>query len=154
MPADVPGLLVKMEDWNLREDAKYRGVPEVPARPVHHRGSGRGAHGRGRAAGGRSSMRARAGPAGGLGPNIGRDFAGLLCIAGVGPPRRGAAGGPATVGQGNFCVMDSLAQVLGGAPGACTDPRAERRAEEATGEIRRLCRIGGAGIVPTVATWI
>ena len=50
--------------------------------------------------------------------------------------------------------MDSLAQVLDGAPKACTDPRAEGRAEEATEEIRRLCRIDGAGIVPTVATWI
>ena len=49
--------------------------------------------------------------------------------------------------------MASLAQVLDGAPRACTDPRAERGAEEATGEIRRLCKIDSAGIVPTVAAW-
>ena len=152
--ADMPGLLDEMEGWNLCEDAKYRGGPGVPARSVHPRNDGRGAHGRGRAAGGRSGARARAGPAGGLGPNIGRDLVGLLGIAGLDPPHRGAVGGLARVGQGNYCVMDSLAQVLDGAPKACTEPRAERKAEEATGEIRMLCRIAGAGIVPTVATWI
>ena len=66
---------------------------------------------------------------------------------GVSLPRRGAAGGSARIGQGSYCVMDSLAQVLDGAPRACIDPGAERRAEEATGEVRRLCRIEGAGIV-------
>ena len=50
--------------------------------------------------------------------------------------------------------MDSFAQVFDGAPRACTDPRAEGKAEEATNEIRRLCRIEGAGIVPTVEAWI
>ena len=73
---------------------------------------------------------------------------------GVSLPRRGAAGGSARIGQGSYCVMDSLAQVLDGAPRACIDPGAERRAEEATREVRRLCRIEGAGIVPTVAAWI
>ena len=75
-------------------------------------------------------------------------------MGGVRPPRHGAAGGPARIGQGNYCVMDSLAQVFDGAPRACIDPGAERRAEEATGYVRRLCRIEGAGIVPTVAAWI
>ena len=77
-----------------------------------------------------------------------------LGIGGVRPPRRGAAGGPARLGVGNYCVMDSLAQVFDGAPRACVDPGAERRAEGATGEVRRLCGIRGAGIVPTAAAWI
>ena len=64
-----------------------------------------------------------------------------------GRPRQGRAGQL-------YCVMDSLAQVFDGAPRACIDPGAERRAEETTGEVRRLCRIEGAGIVPTVAAWI
>ena len=116
VPADMPGFLVEMEKWDLREDAKYRGMREVPARLAHLRGSGRGAHGRDRATGGRSSTRTRAGPAGGSGPDVGRDFAGALGIVRRGEPAAPrAAGGAARIGQGNYCVMDSLAQVLDGA---------------------------------------
>ena len=154
VPADMPNLLGEMEGWDLRKDARHRDAPEMPARSAHFHGSGRGAHGRGRTTATRSGTRTRAGPTGGAGPDVGHDLAGALGIGGVRPPRRGAAGGPARVGQGNYCVMDSLAQVLDGAPRACIDPGAERRAEEATGEARRLCRIEGAGIVPTVAAWI
>ena len=76
VPADMPGLLSEMESWNLCEDAKYRGGPGVPVRSVHPRSGGRGTHGRGRATGGRGGARARAGPAGRLGPDIGCDLAG------------------------------------------------------------------------------
>ena len=155
VPADMPGLLGDMESWNLCEDAKYRGGPGAPVLSVHPSSGGRGTHGRGRITSGRGGTRARAGPAGGLGPDIGRDLAGLLGVPGVDPLHRGAAGGPARVGRGNYVLRHELrAQVLDGAPRACTDPRAEGRAEEATEEIRRQCRIEGAGIVPSVAAWI
>ena len=80
VPADTPDLLSEMEGWDLREDARYRGIREVPARPAHLRGSGRGAHGRDRTAVARSGTRTRAGSAGGTGPDVGHDFAGALGI--------------------------------------------------------------------------
>ena len=134
----MPDLLRDMEGWDLREEARHRGTREMSTRPTHLNGSGREAQGRDRTAGARPGARTRAGPAGGDGPDVGHDLAGALGIGGVRPPRRGAAGGPARLGQGNYCVMDSLAQVLDGAPRACIDPGAERRAEEATGEVRKL----------------
>ena len=154
VPCDMPHLLEEMEGWDFREEARQRDTREILTRPALLHGSGRGAQGRDRAAVARPGARARVGPSSSGGADGGHDLAGALGIGGVRPPRRGAAGGPARLGLGNYCVMDSFAQVLDGVPRACIDPGAERRAEEATGEVRRFCRVEGAGIVPTAAAWI
>ena len=154
VPSDMPNLLKEMEGWDLRGEAEYRGTAGAIARPAPPSGSARGSQRRDRGVTTRPGPRTRAGSSGGGGSDDGYDLAGALGIGGVRPPRRGAAGGPARLGVGNYCVMDSFAQVLDGAPRACVDPGAERRAEGATGEVRRLCGIEGAGIVPTAAAWI
>ena len=154
VPADMPDLLAEMEGWDLREGARYRDDRGGAARATRPQARGRGPHGRSRHAGARGAARPGDGADDGDGQGAGYDVAAALGIAGVGPPTRGVAGGPARVGRGNFCVMDSIAQVLDGAPRAGVDRDAEERAEAATDEVRRLCRIEGAGIVPTVAAWI
>ena len=154
VPADMPDLLEEMEGWDLREGARYRGDRDEAAGAARPQAKGRGPHGRGRHAGARGAARAGNDAGGGDGRGAGYDVAAALGITGVRPPVRGVAGGPARVGRGNFCVMDSIAQVLDGAPRAGVDRGAEERAEAATDEVRRLCRIEGAGIVPTVAAWI
>ena len=45
VPADMPNLLSEIEGWGFREDARHRDAREVPTRPAHLHGSGRGAHG-------------------------------------------------------------------------------------------------------------